>query len=84
MLRRIVGLGPSRVRTRIPPIDLSETFAPTVSSSCERFLSAMCECECDLDIYHSDIDLVKFLFSLISKRMFFCDCRKDVVIFQQT
>ena len=32
-------------------VDFSETFAPTVSSSCVRLLSAIA-CECDLDICH--------------------------------
>ena len=36
-------------------VDLSETFAPTVSSSCVRLLSAIA-CECDLDISHFDVD----------------------------
>ena len=36
-------------------IDFSETFAPTVSSSCVRLLSAIA-CECDLDICHFDVD----------------------------
>ena len=33
----------------------SETFAPTVSSSCMRLPSAIA-CECDLDICHFDVD----------------------------
>ena len=36
-------------------IDFSETFAPTVSSSCVRLLSAIA-CECDLDLCHFDVD----------------------------
>ena len=32
-------------------VDFSETFAPTVSSSCVRLLSAIA-CECDLDLCH--------------------------------
>ena len=36
-------------------IDFSETFAPTVSSSCVRLLSAIA-CECDLDLCHLDVD----------------------------
>ena len=32
-------------------VDFSETFAPTVSSSRVRLLSAIA-CECDLDLYH--------------------------------
>ena len=36
-------------------VDFSETFAPTVSSSCVRLLSAIA-CECDLDLYHFDGD----------------------------
>ena len=61
-------------------VDFGETFAPTVSSSCVRLLSAIA-CECDLDLCHLDVD--QALFSLISMKMFFCDCRKDVVIFQE-
>ena len=33
----------------------SETFAPTVSSSCVRLLSAIAY-ECDLDLCHFDVD----------------------------
>ena len=36
-------------------VDFSETFAPTVSSSCVRFLSAI-TCECDLDLCHFHVD----------------------------
>ena len=36
-------------------VDFSETFAPTVSSSCVRLLSAIA-CECDLDLCHFDVD----------------------------
>ena len=36
-------------------IDFGETFAPTVSSSCGRLLSAI-TCECDLDLCHFDVD----------------------------
>ena len=36
-------------------VDFNETFAPTVSSSCVRLLSAIA-CECDLDLYHFDVD----------------------------
>ena len=36
-------------------VDFGETFAPTVSSSCGRFLSAIA-CECDLDLCHFDVD----------------------------
>ena len=36
-------------------VDFSETFAPTVSSSCVRLLSAIA-CECDLDLRHFDVD----------------------------
>ena len=36
-------------------IDFSETFAPTVSTSCVRLLSAIA-CECDLDLCHFDVD----------------------------
>ena len=36
-------------------VDFSETFAPTVPSSCVRLLSAIA-CECDLDLYHFDVD----------------------------
>ena len=34
---------------------VNETFAPTVSSSCVRLLSAIA-CECDLDLCHFDVD----------------------------
>ena len=34
---------------------ISQTFAPTVSSSCVRLLSAI-ECECDLNLCHFDVD----------------------------
>ena len=36
-------------------VDFSETFAPIVSSSCVRLLSAIA-CECDLDLCHFDVD----------------------------
>ena len=36
-------------------IDFGETFAPTVSSSCVRLLSAIA-CEYDLDLCHFDVD----------------------------
>ena len=36
-------------------VDFSETFAPTVSSSCVRLLSAIA-CECGLDLCHFDVD----------------------------
>ena len=36
-------------------VDFSETFAPTVSSSCVRLLSAIA-CECDSDLCHFDRD----------------------------
>ena len=36
-------------------VDFSETFAPNVSSSCVRLLSAIA-CECDLDLCHFDVD----------------------------
>ena len=36
-------------------VDFDETFAPTVSSSCVRLLSAIA-CECDLDLCHFDVD----------------------------
>ena len=36
-------------------VDFSETFAPTVSSSCVRLLSAIA-CECDSDLCHFDGD----------------------------
>ena len=34
-------------------VDISETFSPTVSSSCVRLVSVIA-CECDLDLYHFD------------------------------
>ena len=36
-------------------VNFSETFAPTVWSSCVRLLSAIA-CECDLDLCHFDVD----------------------------
>ena len=36
-------------------IDFAETFAPTVSSSCVRLLSAL-TCELDLDVRHFDVE----------------------------
>ena len=36
-------------------VDFSEMFAPTVSSSCVRILSAIA-CECDLDLCHFDVN----------------------------
>ena len=44
-------------------VDFSETFAPTVSSSCVHFLSAIA-CECDLDICHFDVDQAFVQFDL--------------------
>ena len=38
-------------------VDFGETFAPTVSSSCVRVLSAIAY-ECDLDLCHFDVDQV--------------------------
>ena len=63
-------------------VDFGETFAPTVSSSCVRLLSAIA-CECDLDLCHFDVDQAFVQSDLEDKKMFFCDCRKDVVIFQE-
>ena len=54
-------------------VDLSETFAPTVSSSSVRVLSAIA-CELRLVLCHFDVD--QALFNLTSMRMFFCVCRK--------
>ena len=36
-------------------VDFSEMFAPTVSSSCVLLLSAIAR-ECDLDLWHFDVD----------------------------
>ena len=36
-------------------VDFGDTFAPTVSSSCVRLLSAIA-CGCDLDLCHFDVD----------------------------
>ena len=60
-------------------VDFSETFAPTVSNSFVRLPSAIA-CECGLDLCHFDVDA--FVRSDIEK-MFFCECRKDVVILQE-
>ena len=73
---RLVGRGFKRREG----VDISEMFAPTVSSSCVRLLSAIA-CKCDLDLPRFDVD--ELLFSLILKRVFFCDCRKGVVIFEE-
>ena len=61
-------------------VDFGETFAPTVSSSCARLLSTIA-CECDLDLCHFDVDQT-FVQSDLEEDVF-CDCRKDVVIFQE-
>ena len=37
-------------------VNFSETFAPTVSSSCVRLLSAIACCEFDLDVCHFDVN----------------------------
>ena len=36
-------------------VDFTGTFAPTVSSSCVRLLSAIAS-KCDLDLCHCDVD----------------------------
>ena len=59
-------------------VDFNEMFAPTVSSSGVRLLSAFA-CECDLDICHFDVDQA-FVQSDLGEDVF-CDCRNDVVIF---
>ena len=61
-------------------VDFGETFAPTVSSSCVRLLSAIA-CECDLDLCHFDVGQA-FVQSDLEEYVF-CDCRKNVVIFQE-
>ena len=45
-------------------VDLSETLAPTVSSSCVHLLSAMITFECDLDLCHFDVDQAFVQFDL--------------------
>ena len=45
-----------------------------------RLLSAIA-CECDLDLCHFDVDQA-FVQSDLEEDIF-CDCRKDVVIFQE-
>ena len=60
-------------------VDFGETFAPTVSSSCVRLLSVIA-CECDLDLSHFDVDQA---FVQSDLEDVFCDCRKDVGIFQE-
>ena len=62
-------------------VDFNETFASTVSSSCVRLLSAIAR-ECDLDLCNFDVDQAFVQSNL--EEMFFCDCRKDVVISQET
>ena len=61
-------------------VNVSETFTATVSSFCLHLLRATA-CECDLDICNFYVG--QPLFSLISKKMFFCDCRKGVEIFEE-
>ena len=60
-------------------VDFKEMFAPTVSSSCVRLLSAI-GCECDLDLCHFDVDQA-FVQSDVED--VFVDCRQGVVIFQE-
>ena len=60
-------------------VDFGETFAPTVSSSCVRLLSAIA-CECDLDLCHFDVDqasssCVRLL------RAIACECDLDLCHF---
>ena len=61
-------------------VDFSETFAPTVSSSCVRHLSAIAS-EGDLDLCHFDVD--RAFVKSDREEDIFCDCRKDVAIFQE-
>ena len=59
-------------------VDFRETFSPTVSSSCERLLSAIA---CDLDVCHFHVHQA-FVQSDLDE-MFFSDCRKDMAIFPE-
>ena len=45
----------ARVFKQRKRLDFSETFAPTVSNSCIRLLSAI-TCDCDLDLCHFELD----------------------------
>ena len=60
-------------------VDFSVTFGPTVSCSCVRLLSAIA-CECDLDIFHFDVDQA---FVQSDLENVFLRLPKDVVIFQE-
>ena len=51
-------------------IGFGETFAPTVSSSCVRLLSAIA-CECDLYLYHLDVHQA-FVQSPLDEDVFLC------------
>ena len=51
-------------------IDFGETFAPTVSSSCVRLLSAIA-CELDLDVCHFDVEQ-GFVQSKLDEDVFLC------------
>ena len=62
-------------------VDFGETFAPIVSSSCVRLLSAI-TCECDLDLCHFDVDQA-FVQSDLEENVFSAIADKDVVIFQE-
>ena len=61
-------------------VDFNETFAPTVTSSCVRLRSAIAR-ECDLDLCHFDVDQALVQSDL--EEDVFCDCRNEVVIFQE-
>ena len=57
-------------------IDFGETFAPTVSSSCVRLLSAIA-CEFDLDVCHFDVEQTYVQPNWM--KTFFCAYREDMV-----
>ena len=58
-------------------IDFGETFAPTISSSCVRLLSAIA-CELDLDVCHFDVEQA-FVQSKLDD--VFCAYPEDVVAY---
>ena len=57
-------------------IDFSETFAPTVSGSCGRLLTAIA-CILDLDLCHFDVQQA---FVQSSLKEVSCDCHRAVGI----
>ena len=60
----------------------SETFSPTVSSSCVRLMRSAIAYECDLDLCHFDVDQA-FVQSDLEEDAFL-QLPKDVMIFQKS